>query len=64
MRCLQADIEVRQAQEAAESQAKADKRRAKLEEDEEYMLQKARAWDDWKDDNERGAGNSKLRPTA
>ena len=46
------------------SQKEAEKRRAKLEEDEDYMLQKARAWDDWKDDNESGSGNSRLRPTA
>lgn len=24
--------------------------------------EKARAWDDWKDDNPRGAGNKKLTP--
>ncbi|KAI3987973.1 hypothetical protein MKX01_021087 [Papaver californicum] len=32
------------------------------EEDEEASHQKAVAWDDWKDDNPRGAGNKKLTP--
>ncbi|XP_073006868.1 PP2A regulatory subunit TAP46 [Typha latifolia] len=32
------------------------------EEDEEAAEEKARAWDDWKDDNPRGAGNKKLTP--
>lgn len=30
--------------------------------DEEAAEEKARAWDDWKDDNPRGAGNKKLTP--
>ncbi|CAH9123456.1 unnamed protein product [Cuscuta epithymum] len=32
------------------------------EEDEDAAEEKARAWDDWKDDNPRGAGNKKLTP--
>lgn len=31
-------------------------------EDEEAEEERARAWDDWKDDNPRGAGNKKLTP--
>ncbi|EAY79895.1 hypothetical protein OsI_35058 [Oryza sativa Indica Group] len=32
------------------------------QEDEDAEEEKARAWDDWKDDNPRGAGNKKLTP--
>eukprot|EP00262_Sarcandra_glabra_P013120 TRINITY_DN3566_c0_g1_i1.p1 TRINITY_DN3566_c0_g1~~TRINITY_DN3566_c0_g1_i1.p1 ORF type:complete len:402 (-),score=116.07 TRINITY_DN3566_c0_g1_i1:62-1267(-) len=32
------------------------------DEDDEATEEKARAWDDWKDDNPRGAGNKKLTP--
>lgn len=32
------------------------------DEDEDAAEEKARAWDDWKDDNPRGAGNKKLTP--
>ncbi|KAK7353365.1 hypothetical protein VNO80_18811 [Phaseolus coccineus] len=32
------------------------------EEDDDAVQEKARAWDDWKDDNPRGAGNKKLTP--
>ncbi|CAD6270787.1 unnamed protein product [Miscanthus lutarioriparius] len=32
------------------------------QEDEDADEEKARAWDDWKDDNPRGAGNKKLTP--
>ncbi|KAK8954328.1 PP2A regulatory subunit TAP46 [Platanthera zijinensis] len=32
------------------------------EEEEDAAQEKARAWDDWKDDNPRGAGNRKLTP--
>lgn len=32
------------------------------EEDDDAAQEKARAWDDWKDDNPRGAGNKKLTP--
>ncbi|CAN6276041.1 unnamed protein product [Urochloa humidicola] len=32
------------------------------QEDEDAEEAKARAWDDWKDDNPRGAGNKKLTP--
>ena len=40
------------------------KLKKELESDEDYVLAKERAWDDWKDDHQRGEGNSKLRPTA
>ena len=61
---MQANIEIAQAQEQAQRQEKAAKVRKMLEADEEYMLQKQRNWDNWKDDHERGSGNDKLRPTA
>ena len=61
---MQAEIEVLQAREQSEQQAKAAKIKAELEADEDYALEKQRRWDDWKDDHERGAGNDKLRPTA
>lgn len=61
---MQAEIEIADANERSKRQEKADRMRAELEADEEYALQKQRNWDDWKDDHERGAGNSKLRPTA
>lgn len=32
------------------------------EDDDDDAVQKARAFDDWKDDNPRGAGNKKLTP--
>lgn len=32
------------------------------EDDDDAAQDKARAWDDWKDDNPRGAGNKKLTP--
>lgn len=32
------------------------------DEDDDAAQDKARAWDDWKDENPRGAGNSKLTP--
>ncbi|KAI5568450.1 hypothetical protein BDE02_12G015500 [Populus trichocarpa] len=32
------------------------------DEDDDAAVQKARAWDDWKDDHPRGAGNKKLTP--
>lgn len=32
------------------------------DEDDDAAQEKARAWDDWKDENPRGAGNSKLTP--
>ncbi|KAG2701432.1 hypothetical protein I3843_06G040900 [Carya illinoinensis] len=32
------------------------------DEDDDAAQDKARAWDDWKDDNPRGAGNTKLTP--
>lgn len=61
---LQARIEMEQVAWAEAAQQKAQKARQELEADEDYQLQKQRAWDDWKDDNPRGAGNSKLKPTA
>lgn len=32
------------------------------DEDDDAAQDKARVWDDWKDDNPRGAGNKKLTP--
>lgn len=32
------------------------------DEDDDAAVERARAWDDWKDDNPRGAGNKKLTP--
>lgn len=32
------------------------------DDDDDAAQDKARAWDDWKDDNPRGAGNKKLTP--
>ncbi|KAL4448055.1 hypothetical protein ABPG75_005274 [Micractinium tetrahymenae] len=48
----------------AEAKERAERRQAERSADdlEEEELQKARAWDDFKDDNPRGWGNSKLRP--
>nr|XP_010924912.1 PP2A regulatory subunit TAP46 [Elaeis guineensis] len=39
-----------------------DGTRSGTEEDEDAAVEKARAWDDWKDDHPRGAGNKKLTP--
>ncbi|XP_078431462.1 2A phosphatase associated protein of 46 kD [Wolffia australiana] len=39
-----------------------EKNKAEDDEDSEAAEEKARAWDDWKDDNPRGAGNTKLTP--
>lgn len=61
---VQAMIETEQAQQAADSQLRAAKAQKERESDEDYQLAKQRAWDDWKDDNPRGAGNSRLKPTA
>ena len=59
-----ADNEMKMAAQMQEQQAEAE-RMAKLEEDEdsdkeevnERKVKKDRAWDDWKDENEKGAGN-------
>ena len=32
------------------------------DDDDDAAQERARAWDDWKDDNPRGAGNKKLTP--
>lgn len=32
------------------------------DDEDDAAQEKARAWDDWKDDNPRGAGNKKLTP--
>lgn len=32
------------------------------EEEDDDAVEKARRWDDWKDENPRGAGNKKLTP--
>ncbi|KAE8681388.1 PP2A regulatory subunit TAP46 [Hibiscus syriacus] len=39
-----------------------DKPKMGSSEDDDAAQDKARAWDDWKDDNPRGAGNKKLTP--
>ena len=63
---LQADIEIAQAQEAAEASSQAEARRAQAgsDEDDDVAVFKARSMDEWKDDHPSGYGNSKLRPTA
>lgn len=53
------------AREEGERKAAAKKAAEDAEDsDSDEKVFKARAWDDWKDDNPRGAGNSKLRPCA
>lgn len=67
MDAVQADREMAAAQRTSEAQAKAEAARAAAkaaDKDGEQETLSQRAWDDWKDDNPRGAGNSKLRPTA
>ncbi|KAK1276157.1 PP2A regulatory subunit TAP46 [Acorus gramineus] len=49
-------------EEANSSWHKEGQRSASADSDEEAAEEKARAWDDWKDDNPRGAGNKKLTP--
>jgi immunoglobulin-binding protein 1 len=46
---------------AAEAAARAD---ARSDDEDEEELERARAWDEFKDHNPRGWGNSKLRPCA
>lgn len=48
--------------EEAKSSWYKDKEEEEVEEDDDAAQEKARAWDDWKDDNPRGAGNRKLTP--
>ena len=60
-------MEMAAAQRVSTAQAKADAALAAAkaaDKDGEQETLRQRAWDDWKDDNPRGAGNSKLRPTA
>jgi hypothetical protein len=56
------------AREAAEAKAKAAKEKAEAErrsdDEDDDEVAKARAWDEFKDDNPYGWGNSKLRPCA
>ena len=61
---LQADIEIRQAQEASARQAAAAQQAPDLDEDSDAWVQRQRAKDDWKDEHPTGWGNSKLRPCA
>ncbi|KAL4444923.1 hypothetical protein ABPG77_003973 [Micractinium sp. CCAP 211/92] len=62
------ELEYKRMLEQQEREARAKERAARqqaersAEDVEEEELQKARAWDDFKDDNPRGWGNSKLRP--
>ncbi|EIE22830.1 hypothetical protein COCSUDRAFT_42427 [Coccomyxa subellipsoidea C-169] len=63
----QAEREIASAQRAAEARTRAEAARANAkaeDKDGEAETLRQRAWDDWKDDNPRGAGNSKLLPTA
>lgn len=48
--------------EEANSSWHRDGTRSVTEQDEDAAVEKARAWDDWKDDHPRGAGNKKLTP--
>ena len=64
---MQAEKEMAAAGRASEAQARAEAARAAAkaaDKDGEQETLRQRAWDDWKDSNPRGAGNSKLRPTA
>lgn len=61
---VQAEIDLEQARRVDESQRQAKLKQEELEADEDFQVQRQRAWDDWTDDNPRGAGNSRLRPTA
>jgi immunoglobulin-binding protein 1 len=55
----------RQQREAANAARQAREEAEKSEDQkEEEAVQKARAWDDFKDDHPTGYGNSKLRPCA
>ncbi len=54
-------------QEAQQKEAAAAAHKAAHEDSDEESdakVDKQRAWDDWKDENPSGWGNSKLRPTA
>ena len=64
---VQGMIELHKMQESQQKEAAAATRNAAGEdsdEDSDAIMDKQRAWDDWKDENPRGWGNSKLRPTA
>ncbi|CAL8464841.1 g4376 [Coccomyxa elongata] len=63
----QAEREMVMAQRASEAQARAEAQRAREraeDKDGDAETLRQRTWDDWKDENPRGAGNSKLLPTA
>ena len=63
-------IELRQAREREAAQREAEAARAAARADQprddadDAEVARQRAWDDFKDDNPRGWGNSKLRPCA
>ncbi len=64
---LQGMIELQKMQEAQQKEAAAAAHKAAHEDSDEESdakVDKQRAWDDWKDENPSGWGNSKLRPTA
>ena len=64
---LQGVIEMQKMQQAQQRDAAAAARKSNdvdSEEDSDAQVDKQRQMDDWKDDNPRGWGNSKLRPTA
>ncbi|KAI0518668.1 hypothetical protein KFK09_006104 [Dendrobium nobile] len=48
--------------EEANSSWHKDRNRRENDDDDDEAQEKARAWDDWKDDHPRGAGNKKLTP--
>ena len=56
------DMNARLAEEASSSWHRQERKPDEEDEDSEAAEEKARAWDDWKDDNPRGAGNKKLTP--
>ncbi|GMH37584.1 hypothetical protein BSKO_05457 [Bryopsis sp. KO-2023] len=64
----QAEWETKEAMEREGQQKKAEeeakRKEAEKDSDDEEDLMKQRAWDDWKDENPRGHGNSQLRPCA
>ena len=63
---LQGLVEMQKMQQAQQREAAAASRSTadESDEDSDAKVGKQRAMDNWKDDNPRGWGNSKLRPTA
>ena len=66
-RVAQGLVEVQKMQQAQQQEAAAAasiSNADESEEDSDAKVDKQRASDDWRDDNPKGWGNSKLRPTA